>query len=216
MYVHSIHPFLISVGKPITIADGATTPIKWWCKDLDLTEDDRFVLMDNKWLSDKHMSAAANLLKIQFPESQGFQSTITETLAPAMSDPYYQFHFYNSHWCASWIRDGTVSLCNSLLNTQAELPEPLCIQLQQLYGQQAKSMNVLPVQQQKGGTDCGCFAIAFAVSAILGENLSHHIYKQAKMREHLAMCFEQGFFVPFPSTLKRTRSGYSVDMTFTK
>ena len=144
---------------------------------------------------------------------RGFQSTITGRLVPATSDPYYQFHFYNNHWCASWIRDGTVSLCNSML-TQTELPEPLRIQLQELYGQEETSVNVLPVQQQKGGVDCGCFSIAFAVSAVLRENPAHHVYNQAKMREHLAMCFEQGFFVPFPSKMKRTRSGDCVNMTF--
>ena len=209
---------MINIGKPITITDSATTPTKWWCKDLDLTEDDRLVLMDDRWLSDKHMSAAAKLIKIQFPETRGFQSTITKGFTPATSEPYYQFHFYNSHWCVSWMRDGTVTLCNSLLNTKTELPEPLCVQLKQLYGQQAKSIQVLPVQQQKGSVDCGCFTIAFAVSAVLGENPAHHIYNQTRMREHLVMCFEQGFFVPFTSVPKKTRSGDCafVDMTFTK
>ena len=114
---------MINIGKPITITDSATTPTKWWCKDLDLTEDDRLVLMDDRWLSDKHMSAAAKLIKIQFPETRGFQSTITKGFTPATSEPYYQFHFYNSHWCVSWMRDGTVTLCNSLLNTKTELSE---------------------------------------------------------------------------------------------
>ena len=80
-------------------------------------------------------------------------------------------------------------------------------------------MQVLPVQQQKGSVDCGCFAIAFAVSVVLGENLAHHIYNQTKMREHLVMCFEQGFFIPFPSMPgKKTCSGDCtfVDMTFAK
>lgn len=133
---------------------------------------------------------------------------------PAMENSY-QFHHYNSHWCFSWAKDGTIFLCDSLLDIQLGLPEPLRIQLQSLYSQQASSINVLPVQQQKGGADCGCFAIAFAVSAAFSECPSHYTFKQGKMREHLRLCFEQGFFVPFPSSLKRTRNTDSINITFT-
>ena len=172
---------MINVGKPITIEDGGTTPTKWWCKDLGLTEDDRSALMNEEWLSDKHLSAAAKLLKTQFPETRGFQSTVTGEFTPATctSSPYYQFHFFSNHWCVSWMRDGTVTLCNSLFNAKTGLPEPLCVQLKQIYGQQVKSVQVLTVQQQKGSVDCGCFAIAFAVSARFLHALSQHDEKNS-------------------------------------
>ena len=172
---------MINVGKPITIEDGGTTPTKWWCKDLGLTEDDRSALINEEWLSDKHLSAAAKLLKTQFPETRGFQSTVTVEFTPATctSSPYYQFHFFNNHWCVSWMRDGTVTLCNSLFNAKTGLPEPLCVQLKQIYGQQVQSVQVLTVQQQKGSVDCGCFAIAFAVSARFLHALSQHDEKNS-------------------------------------
>ena len=91
----------------------------------------------------------------------------------------------------------------SLYATACSTPRQRNVYLaKQLYGQQAKSVQVLPVQQQKGSVDCGCFTIAFAVSVVLGENPAHHIYNQTKMREYLVMCFEQGFFIPFPSMPK--------------
>ena len=80
---------------------------------------------------------------------------------------------------------------------------------------QASSIQVLPVQQQKGAADCGCFVIAFAVSAAFSECSSQYTFKQGKMREHLRVCFEQGYFVPFPSTLKRTRNTDSANISFT-
>ena len=67
----------------------------------------------------------------------------------------------------------------------------------------AKSMQVLPVQQQKGSVDCGCFAIAFAVSVVLGENPAHHIYNQTKMREHLVMCLSKAFSFLFQACRKK-------------
>ena len=42
-----------------------------------------------------------------------------------------------------------------------------------------------PVQNQEGGSDCGLFAIAFAVSICLGINPSKFIYDQENMRRHL-------------------------------
>ena len=74
--------------------------------------------------------------------------------------------------------------------------------------------NICSVQKQRGGVDCGCFAVAFAVSAAFGENPACYVYEQTKMRDHLALCFEQGFFVPFPSTLRKTRSSDCVELTF--
>ncbi len=64
---------------------------------LDLTEEDNNVLVDNRCLSDKHMDAAAKMLKTQFPEVKGFQSTVPDRFIPAMENPSYQFHHCNSH-----------------------------------------------------------------------------------------------------------------------
>ncbi len=61
------------------------------------------------------------------------------------------------------------------------------------------------VQQQKGAADCGCFAVCFAVSLALGENPTDLLYSQKEMREHLIQCIEQGYFVPFSSSDKKTR-----------
>jgi hypothetical protein len=51
----------------------------------------------------------------------------------------------------SWAKDGSIFLCDSLLDIQPGLPGLYIYKFH-------------PVQQQKAA-DCGCFAIAFAVSA---------------------------------------------------
>ena len=107
--------------------------------DLNLTEKDQHALLNKEWLSDKHMSASAKILKTQFTEVRGFQPTVTGRFVLAMSNSY-QFHHYGNHWCVSWLKDGVVTLCDSLLSVQSQLPEPLCIQLQHLYGHHTTSV----------------------------------------------------------------------------
>ena len=54
------------------------------------------------------------------------------------------------------------------------------------------------IQNQVGGSDCGLFAIAFAVSICLGMNPSKFIYDQENMRRHLIECIENQKFSNFP------------------
>ena len=125
--------------------------------DLLLTQEDQDALLKNGWLSDKHMYAAARMLKSQFLEIKGFQSTLSGRYVSVHSSPACQFHHYSSHWWVSRLTDGTVTLCDSM---QSELPEPLCIQLQQVYGNLTSTIKVLLVQPQKGGADCAVFSTA--------------------------------------------------------
>ena len=53
------------------------------------------------------------------------------------------------------------------------------------------------IQNQVGCSDCGLFAIAFAVSICLGMNPSKFIYDQENMRRHLIECIENQKFSNF-------------------
>ena len=57
--------------------------------------------------------------------------------------------------------------------------------------------------EQVGSTDCGLFAIAYAVDILNGNNVYDLIYDQNKMREHLIACFEQRKITTFPLYEKR-------------
>ena len=54
------------------------------------------------------------------------------------------------------------------------------------------------VQKQKGGNDCGLFAIAFATALAFGQSPWDHSYIQESMREHLLKCFKNNRMRPFP------------------
>ena len=55
-------------------------------------------------------------------------------------------------------------------------------------------------QQQNGDSDCGLFAIAFAVHLALGDDVAGLNFNQSKMRQHLMKCFQQKTMMPFPQT----------------
>ena len=61
------------------------------------------------------------------------------------------------------------------------------------------SVDVMNVQQQEGGSDCGLFAIAFATSLVFGQCPTLWRYTQKSMRKHLMDCLEKKDICPFPS-----------------
>ena len=60
------------------------------------------------------------------------------------------------------------------------------------------SVSMQAVQQQKGGTDCGLFAIAFATELCFGGDPCAVQFNQADLRNHLKMCFEEMKISSFP------------------
>lgn len=56
------------------------------------------------------------------------------------------------------------------------------------------------VQQQIGGRDCGCFAVAFATEVCHGRNPCDASLDQGQMRVHLYKCLQRGEITAFPRT----------------
>ena len=78
------------------------------------------------------------------------------------------------------------------------------------------TVDVMNVQQQKGGNDCGVFAVAFATSLVFGQCPTHRQYTQKQMRCHLVQCLENKEMISFPSRkvnlkyLSEIRNSYSL------
>ena len=69
----------------------------------------------------------------------------------------------------------------------------------------------IDVQKQKGQSDCGLFAIAFATSLAHLQDPASKTYDQAKMRTHLIHCFETQSMTPFPSHGSRRPSDPNIE-----
>ena len=65
------------------------------------------------------------------------------------------------------------------------------------------NVNVIPVQQQSNGVDCGVFSIAFATALAHGFDPSEMSFDLHQMRPHLLKCFAEEYMTPFPTTKKR-------------
>ena len=113
----------------------------------------------------------------------------------------WQFHNYSNHWALTHFRDSVIYLYDSLQMEQLH-PE-LKMQMLALYG--PREVKQPYVQQQKGSKDCGCFAIAFSVSLLYGEDPSTLVYEQEMLREHIVNCFTRKHFLPFPAKTKKMK-----------
>ena len=94
------------------------------------------------------------------------------------------------HWvCSSINSNGDVTLFDSMTNgrTSRELDTQLAL----LYRQELNDLSatIAPVQQQRGGSDCGLFAIAFCLAFAFNQDPTTLRYRQCKMRKHLSEIF---------------------------
>ena len=101
------------------------------------------------------------------------------------------------HWLLLSSIKGQVSVHDSLNLTPNSL---ILKQIKQLFSPDEAMPPYMHYQchKQLGNTDCGVFAIAYAIDVVSG-NEPHKIrYDQNRMREHLKHCLESGKLTPFP------------------
>ena len=165
------------------------------------------------WLTDEHMHFAQELLKEQFPQIEGWQSTLlaqNNGFIPIKMDAIQIHVVSESHWVTSSRLGGTVTLYDSR-RVGRILSSTLTHQLCQVYrtsicesgDKRFLAVNVATVQRQHGSDDCGLFAIAFALHAALGQCLEETEFVQVDMRNHLLKCFTARKFTPFSTSIVR-------------
>lgn len=187
-----------------------------WLVSLGLTERSRKTLVSGGWLSDQHMTAAMSLVKRHFPEIHGLQNPLRNK---SQSKPFtpqpegsIQIHHTSNHWVTSCYLDGEVKLYDFLYCRKDGIPKELEQQLRTVYQKAATkghiAVTVPAVQQQKGGQDCGLYAIACLFLLALGDKPEQVHFKQDEMRMHLKTCFETETVLPFPHCTKRSRTSH--------
>lgn len=184
-----------------------------WVKSLNLTESCREKLMSGAWLTTDIMDAASQLVRESFPDLKGLQPTLRAKSKQRGFIPQTQgsLQIHHSeqaqHWVTSCFLDEEVKLYDSLPPSTKKLTTDLKKQLRAIYATDGELAVTVPVvQRQKGGSDCGVFAIAYLFHLALGDKPEELIFDQAMMRGHLAMCFERRSVFPFPNTPKRSRT----------
>ena len=185
------------------------------CSDADLA-----LLDEGKWLNDNIIHAAQTILARQFPKQAGFQYTqrfkSTEWPVASQGKGTIQIHnVTNCHWVTSTHSGGAIRVFDSLYG--GELSDDFKKQLLCLYGEKKKKLQVqvVRVQQQQGTSDCGVYAVAYAVDIALGLDPVQVKYDQKLMRGHLRRCLSTGQFDRFPCEKRVCRAARPDTFTLT-
>ena len=152
--------------------------------------------------------------KQHHPQMNGLQPPVLEdnyAMSPSPNGDFVQvIQANNDHWLAlSTVGCQPSEICvfDSL---GGQLPQKRIKLVADLLQSKEKELTLeyVNVQKQRGGSDCGLFALAFITSVCNGEDPAKRLYDQAAMRKHLVQCIEKGRMSPFPSTTRR-KSGKS-------
>ena len=205
--------FVTSDDRPDTISLSSDSlpespEFSSWVDDLGLSVADKQTLVDGKWLTATHISAANYLLRSQFPSQNGLQDTCVLKQSGIWSsnpDGFVQIvHISLGHWaCLSnkFSPEGSVDLFDSL-HTVPEEDDTILPQVCSILHTPEPTIttNVVNVGLQEGGSDCGLFAIAMAYDLCAGVDPVTRMYVQSEMRSHLHSCINNKRLKPFPST----------------
>ena len=168
------------------------------------------ILQPNYWLNDETIDYAQGLLSTQSPNIEGYQATVALAgsslggYIPTATDKFVQIvHINGNHWRT--ISNGlstnpdTFQWYDSLVNPR-NLPQfPQKVAAAMLFSSVERLVvDVMDIQQQKGGSDCELFAIANATALCHGTDPSCIVWKQSEMRKHLHYCITQGQLDLFP------------------
>ena len=192
-----------------------------WVNDLGLSVADEQRLVNGKWLTATHMSAANYLLRSQFPTQNGLQDTciLKESgIWSSTPDRFVQIlHVSSNHWaCLSnkFSSPGSVDLFDSMHTVPVEdgtILTQVCTILRT--PKPTLTTNVVNVRCQEGGSDCGLFAIAMAYDLCAGIDPITREYVQSEMRRHLHSCLNNKQLKPFLSTLRRIKKRTLFEVT---
>ena len=137
-------------------------------------------VLDGDMLTDEHVSFAQNVLQEQFPTLDGLQSPLlsqTNAFSPVIAASVQIHHTGSCHWVTSTSIGREVRIYDSKFKW-GKLSASLQIQLATVYelctevspdgDHTLLPVKMASVQQQRGYTSCGLFAIAFAFHAARG------------------------------------------------
>ena len=110
-----------------------------------------------------------------------------------------------NHWITvsnMWCQPGEVNIYDSIRSrvvstrTRDQIAAILFSQRQKI------TLTISAVQEQRGSSDCGLFALAYATSLCSGEHPAQVNYVQHMFRNHLLTCLQRRQITPFPSTTR--------------
>ena len=158
------------------------------------------------WLTDRCIDAASRVLKRQFPDTPGLNSCLLgQNLSyPVSRDFFIQILFVNgNHWITvAGVPPSSVDVYDS---KYAYLSQDSKMQIASILrtSEPSVSVRMQSVQHQKGDSECGLYAIAYATDLAFGNDPASYIYKQSELRAHLVNCLKRDHMTPFITKPKK-------------
>lgn len=159
----------------------------------------RDIIINNSCLNDEHIDYFHQmLLKISLykPCSTLYLQNTSKILQINEQNKHIQILFQHSHtvghFICTYYDTNSLFVYDSINNTELhsdfikvlEKLHPYC------FNQHKKPIIFKKVQSQTNATDCGVYAIAFAVTVLFGYKPEAILYNQKEMRKHLLKMFE--------------------------
>ena len=164
-----------------------------------LAVDEKVIIESGGMLSDKHMNFAQRLLKSQFPETQGLDSTLLQHKLKLNScqSVVQILHSRTNHWIVvsnlpAAEADGKMFVYDSIYTDIDDQTRKI---IGDIFEQEIEIVVPQSTQKQKGSTDCGVFSIAIATSLLHSQPI---LFTQSLARSHLISCFQNCQLTPFP------------------
>ena len=167
--------------------------------------DEEQIIMGEE-LTDVEINFAQQLLKQQFKHINGFCSTLLQEKAlnltkSSVANRIQIIHCKGrKHWVLATTinsKHDTVKVYDSsfhFLDKDSLHIVENCFTCENITPQ----VKLMQCRKQKGGKECGVFAIAFAVALAFGSNPGRQNFDQDAMRAHLVRCFKGKQFSLFP------------------
>ena len=186
-------------------------------RDIVLSERDISILNNTEWLTDSIIDKAQGLLTKQFPDIDSLQSVCLlqsaqsqGSIGSACGSWVQIINVSASHWITATNVNSppdTVLIYDSLFSRKATetLVEKICV-LNYFMSSTFLDIQIMDMQRQSGGDDCGLFAIASALCLCEGKDPGTQSWNQQSMRQHLLQCFADGELKPFQSEKRRKRA----------
>ena len=173
-----------------------------WIRQLCLTEADRQRITLGKWLNSSLINATQKLLRKKFANEKGLQDTIAKETSwkPVQGEFVQVLHVGKSHWLTvsnKHCSPGTIRVYDS---TKGAITADTKNQVAAImhYKEAEIMFEVMDVDVQINGSDCGLHAVATAYELCAGNDPTGITWEHDQLRSHLQRCLEREAMKPFP------------------
>ena len=167
-----------------------------WIPNLKLSTEHQEILQKKMWLDDCIVNCALKLLRHQFPDISGLQSTLYVAAKQCLTfsgGAIQILHVRTNHWLCIGVNSdkSIVNVYDSKYFSPINATVDLILELIKSE-QDAFTINSVKMQQQSGDDACGVFAIAVSTALYHNKDPSTIRWNQDSMWQHIQQCFEAG------------------------